>query len=103
MSFKVIIADNFRYQDQDSSYTSGEFNSYELAKAHCRQIVDASLVEAHEAGMTAKELFDSYAHFGEDPHILPRSDGERFSAWDYAKQRCAVICGEGCSTRQRQN
>ena len=100
--FRVVIADNFHYMDESSSYTSGEFNSYELAESHCRQIVDASLTEAHEAGMTAKELFNSYTHFGEDPRILPSADERRFSAWAYAKKRCTVMCGDDSPTPHRQ-
>ena len=100
MPFKVIIADNFHYMDESSSYTSGEFDSYEAAEAHCRNVVDTSLVEAYEDGMTAKELFESYKHFGEDPRILPSADEGRFSAWAYAKERCPMICGEVSSIRK---
>jgi hypothetical protein len=42
--------------------------------------------------MTAADLHDTYTSFGDDPFIRPAPDGEKFSAWDYAKQRCDELC-----------
>ena len=92
--FRVRVADNFHYMDKSSSYTLGEFDTYELAEIRCKKVVDESLCEAHEAGMTAKQLFDAYKCFGDDPYIVSTNDDRKFSAWDYAKQRCDQICGE---------
>ena len=36
-------------------------------------------------------LWMKYAMFGEDPFIVGAEVSERFSAWDYAKQRCKGI------------
>ena len=51
------------------------------------------MAEHHKAGMDADSLFSQYTTFGEDPFIVPEPDNEGFSARDYAKQRCAVLCG----------
>ncbi len=32
-----------------------------------------------------------YTSFGEDPFIIGPGD-YRFSAWDYAKERCSILC-----------
>ena len=38
--------------------------------------------------MTAKELYTAYLGFGEDPYIV--GENIRFSAWEYAKERCTA-------------
>jgi hypothetical protein len=44
-------------------------------------------------GMSAEALFRAYTMFGEDPVIDALGpDGKRFSAWDYARQRCGELC-----------
>ena len=43
--------------------------------------------------MQPSELWNSDVSFGEDPFILSMDAPEvRFSAWDYARERCSVIC-----------
>jgi hypothetical protein len=43
--------------------------------------------------MSAEELWDSYKSFGEDPFIQSVDVAPvRFSAWDYARGRCADLC-----------
>ena len=47
--------------------------------------------------MTASELYDAYTGFGDDPFIVVldgADDNAKFSAWNYAKERSRVICGE---------
>lgn len=93
MPYKIIIADNYHYMDEDSQYEEGEYANAQDAIKYCMDIVDEYLASAYKPGMTASELWDSYTSFGEDPSIL--SVGEpavRFSAWDYAKGRCEAIC-----------
>jgi hypothetical protein len=36
--------------------------------------------------------FSLYTTFGEDPFIRPEHDGHRFSAWEYARLRCELLC-----------
>ena len=57
-----------------------------------RQIVDEFLEHAYEPGMTEDYLWMKYTMFGEDPFIVGEEVPERFSAWDYAKERCKDIC-----------
>ena len=42
--------------------------------------------------MTAKELYDRYITFGEDPFIIPANKEDSFSAWDYAKTQSHKVC-----------
>lgn len=88
-----MVDDNFHCMEEDERYKHGEFADAGLAIGHCRRIVDEYLASAHAAGMSASELWDSYVSFGEDPFILSVDAPEvRFSAWDYARERCSVIC-----------
>lgn len=90
--FVVRVADNFHYMDEEATYTHGQFASWSEAVAAARRIVDRCLAEHHQSGMTAEILFSHYTSFGDDPYIQPVPDGENFSAWEYAKQRCAAMC-----------
>jgi hypothetical protein len=42
--------------------------------------------------MPAEGLYRQYTTFGRDPYIVPADDASKFSAWDYAKERCTAIC-----------
>jgi hypothetical protein len=95
--YKIIVADNFHYMEEDEQYEAGRYESYDVAVAACREMVDRWLARQHEPGMTAEELYDGYISFGEDPFIVALDDapiGERFSAWNYAKERSREICGD---------
>ena len=94
--YKIVVADNFHYMEEDEQYVGGRYESYDAAVAACRQLVDRSLAGLHEPGMTADALYNAYTSFGDDPFIVALDDasvGERFSAWGYAKERCRAICG----------
>jgi hypothetical protein len=91
--FVVSVADNFHHMDQEAVYTHGEFATWSEALAAARGIVDRCLVDLHKDGMTADALYSRYTTFGDDAFIVPNPVGERFSGWEYAKQRCAQICG----------
>jgi len=96
--FKVRVADNFRYMDEDEVYTHGEFATWAEALAASQRIVERSLLEFLKPGMSAAELFSQYAMFGDDPFIVPTAEGEKlFSARDHARQRCEALCGAGCA------
>lgn len=90
--FKVLVADNFHYQDRDHYSELEDFYTIEEALAACRKIVDDYLASAHKSGMAASELYASYIEFGEDPFIV--GSDVLFSAWNYAKNRCEEICSE---------
>jgi hypothetical protein len=94
--YKIVVADNFHYMDENEYTDGGVFDTYDDAVAACRELVDRSLAHEYKPGMTADELFKTYTLFGDDPFIVGLADapmGERFSAWTYAKERCHVICG----------
>jgi hypothetical protein len=92
--FSVLVRDNFHYMDEDDVSVDGTFDSYDGAVLRCQAIVEASLLHAYRPGISADELFEAYTSFGDDPSISP-SPEERFSAWDYARRRCAEICADG--------
>jgi hypothetical protein len=93
--FTVMVDDNFHYMDEDERRALGEFATWEEAVQAARQIVERSLSEHYKPGMTAEQLYSAYTGFGEDPFIVPKPEGQAFSAWTYAKQRCAQICASG--------
>jgi hypothetical protein len=92
-----MVDDNFHYQESDERREHGTFQTSEEALAACRRLVDQSLREEYRAGISAKDLYDRYTSFGNDPFIVVTDgadDRAKFSAWEYAKGRCRVICGE---------
>lgn len=91
--FEVHVADNFHYMDENEVYTHGDFESWADAVAAARKIVDRCLAEYMKPGITADKLYQYYVAFGDDPFITPVPEGEKFSAWDYAKERCRKLCG----------
>jgi hypothetical protein len=93
MPYVVMVDDNFHYMDEDERYRHGEFEDAGVAVEHCRGIVDEYLESAFEPGMSTQELWQSYMSFGEDPFILSvDATPVRFSAWDYARERCSLMC-----------
>ncbi len=93
-SYQVFIADNFHYRDETENYKLGDFDSFEEAVNICRKIVDDFLQRNLKDGATADELYQNYINFGEDPFIVGEAAPYKFSAWDYAKERCSQICRE---------
>jgi hypothetical protein len=93
--YEVFADDNFHYMDADERRYVGRFFDYEEALAVAMRIVNGSLSESYEAGMSADELEGRYRGFGEDPFIIPTPEGqEPFSAWNYAGERARVLAGE---------
>ena len=90
--FEIFVDDNFHYQDESGRYKFGEYDTYERAVEVCKEIVEGELLHLCEQGKSAAELYSSYTSFGKDPYIKPGLPEERFSAWDYARQRCEEIC-----------
>jgi hypothetical protein len=100
MPYRVLVDDNFHYMDEDERYELGAFLSLEAAIAAAQAVVDKYLAAAHRPGMTAREVFENYTTFGEDPFILaPDDSGVSFSAWEYAKRRCEDLCGRNADSK----
>src|ERR1700730_9994779 len=94
--YKVIVDDNFHYQDPHERREQGVCETVEEALAVCRGLVDKSLKEEYRSGISAKSLYDRYTSFGDDPFIvvLDRTDDRaNILAWNYAKERLPVIMG----------
>jgi len=93
--YTVMVADNFHYMDEDERWEYGTFATPEEALAACRKLVDEWLALNHKPGMTAAELYSQYMSFGDDPFIIAPNEaqGAAFSAWDYARERSAILCG----------
>lgn len=104
MGYVVLVDDNFHSQDEDERYRLGEFDDAEVAIEHCRKIVDEYLASALEPGMSAEALWDSYRGFGEDPFIQTADvPPVNFSAWDYARERCKLLCGRQSQAAESNN
>ena len=95
--YTVLVDENSHSQDEAERYEHGTFATYDEAVAACQRIVDEFLARQYRPGMTVEELYSLYTMFGEDPFI--RSDGPApdarasiFSAWEYARLRCALLC-----------
>jgi hypothetical protein len=96
--YQVMVDDNFHYMDPDERREQGIYDTLDDALAVCHEIVERSLREAFKPGVTAEKLYDHYTSFGEDPFIVVLDGADanaKFSAWNYAKERCRAMCGEG--------
>jgi hypothetical protein len=91
MTYTVFVDDNFHYMDKDERYAHGEFETLEAAVDAAKKIVDDDLLHHYEPGMTPNDLYGRYKMFGEDPWVSGAMEIP-FSAWDYAKARCEIIC-----------
>jgi hypothetical protein len=100
MKYTVFVDDNFHYTDEAERYTLGEFDTAQEAVAAAKRIIDEFLDPAHEPWMTAEELYQGYTMFGEDPFIVPDDPTGHFSAWNYAKERCAMLERKGQELRK---
>jgi hypothetical protein len=92
-----MVDDNYHYMDPDERWEKGVYETLDETLAVCRGLVDRFLEESYKPGMSAEALYADYTGFGEDPFIVVL-DGEdpraKFSAWDYAQERCSAICGK---------
>jgi hypothetical protein len=89
--YRVFVDDNFHYMDESERYELGEFDSCESAIAACKRLIDEFLVGQDAVEKTEEALFRLYTGFGGDPFIATTDTQCKFSAWEYAKQRCAEI------------
>ena len=92
--YEVYVDDNFHFMDENERYKLGDFRTCEEAIAACMKIVDEFLEKGYKRGMSFKELYGGYTGWGEDPFIISEDKTCSFSAWDYAKKRCAELCSE---------
>ena len=86
--YVVYVDDNFHFGDEKERHRLGEFETREEALAACKQKVDEYFEVIERGKYSFKELWEGYMLYGEDPFISNDDDKERFSAWQYAKQRC---------------
>ena len=92
LPYTVFVDDNYDYMDESRRSTLGSFATLEEAIAGAKGSVDGFLAE-HCRGKSAEELYAGYVQYGEDPFIVgPETEQIDFSAWDYARQRCAELC-----------
>jgi hypothetical protein len=95
MVTKTMVIDNYAAPGDDASSGGPSFETRDEAVAWCKRIVDGFLQDNHKPGMSATELWKQYTMFGEDPCLLDNGNAkEGFSGWDYARERCEVLCGE---------
>jgi hypothetical protein len=94
--YKVLIDDNYHFMDESERIQHGVFATADEAIAACKRIVDECLKPMLQPGMTAMALYEQYKGFGDDPFIMavdPNDAPLTFSAWQYAKEGCEVLCG----------
>ncbi len=89
--YRGLIDDNFHFMDEDEREEYGSYESFDEALLVCRSIVDQWLENNYQPEMTAAELYNRYKDFGDDPFIVGFDIPSRFSAWEYAEQRCREI------------
>ncbi len=98
MKYHVYIDDNFHHGDESERLSAGGFETLEEAIARARAIVEESLTNLREPGMTTDRLLAQYALFGDDPFIIgPASDastGPLFSARNYARTIAGKVEGQ---------
>jgi hypothetical protein len=80
MSYCVLLDENFHYQDPESRWTLGTFDTAEAAISACRKVVDDDLIVLHESGMAADALLAGYRALSDDP--VAGAAMVEFSAWD---------------------
>lgn len=90
--YTVFVAENSAYMDESEQRRLGDFPTWDEAVAAAREIVERSLRELHAPPMGAERLFRLYTLFGDDAYVVPSDDSHRFSAWEYARERCHEIC-----------
>ena len=89
--YTIFATENSEYMESES-WPVGEFEGWEEAVEGARQVVERSLQELYEVGIGDEVLYLRYISFGEDAYITPTTDGQEFSAWGYARERCREIC-----------
>jgi len=86
--YVVYVDDNFHNGDESERFKLGEFATREQAVDACKQRVNEYFERIEKGKYSFKELWEGYMLYGEDPFIGNDDSSEKFSAWEYAKQRC---------------
>lgn len=86
--YRVCVDDNYHSGDENERYELGNFDTREEALAACRAKVDEYFERIEKGRYSFRELWDGYKLYGEDPFIINDDSEDRFSAWEYARQRC---------------
>jgi len=84
----VYVDDNFHDGDESERYKLGEFETRDEALNACKAKVDEYFEKITKGEYSFKELWEGYMLYGEDPFIFNDDQSDKFSAWDYAKQKC---------------
>lgn len=84
----VYVDDNYHFGDESERYKLGEFETREEALVACKNKVDEYFERLKKGEHTYQELWEGYMLYGEDPYIFNDDSGIKFSAWEYAKERC---------------
>ncbi len=88
-----------KYREPDKQIRRiGDYDTIEEAVAASKRTIDDFLLREYQQGASADELYEKYQRFGEVPCIF-RDDNQTisvsgFNHWEYAKARCAEICGK---------
>jgi hypothetical protein len=93
--YQLVIEDNHHFQDESGRREGQIFTDVESALNSCRTMVNWYLEREYRPGMTAAKLYSQYTSFGDDPSIqvlYGTDERAKFSAWNYAKQRCDELC-----------
>ena len=94
VKYTVRIEENSHYADESARRTLGEFVDAEVAVCAARKVIDEDLNSLYSPGMTTHELYRHYVSFGHDAYIISDDQDCRFSARDYARERCPQICSQ---------
>ena len=86
--YVVYVDDNFHPGDESERYLLGEYDTREAAVSACKAKVDEYFERLVKGQHTFQVLWEGYKLYGEDPFIINDDCDEKFSAWEYAKQRC---------------
>jgi len=84
--FVVFVDDNFHYMDPTSAgrWASSPAPKRRWSPQGARR---CQFERALEPGMSARELYSRYEHFGDDPFIVGGGAERVYSRMDYAKAR----------------
>jgi len=91
MKYIVFVDDNFHHMDESQRYKLGEYDSCSEAIDECMKIVDEFIDKAYDDKISYQDLYSGYTMYGEDPFIITEDKECKFSAWDYAKNRCQTL------------
>ena len=92
--WRLLIRDNFHYQDPDEEWVQGPYETAEEAISAAKRIVDDYLSERASEKSTVDGLLNSYLMFGESPDVLAPAGQPQteFSSWEYAQRRAQELC-----------